>query len=137
MKDKTKDNLIYLGVAGTIAAAATFYVFYTDKTLGRIPEIPGPILWGIFSTPGILALILERFWAYRARRALWVILIVTASANVCVTSIAYFRKWNPPLIVWSTMTTLLLTVIFIVAQKYLASEQRGPRGSHPRTSAPD
>jgi hypothetical protein len=82
MKDTTKDNLIYLGVAGAIAAALTFYVFYTDKTTGRIPEIPMPLLWGIFSTPTILALILERFWAYRARHALWVILTPISDLNL-------------------------------------------------------
>jgi hypothetical protein len=107
-------------VAGTIAAVLVFYVFYTDKTMGRIPEIPGPLLSGIFSTPAILALILERFWGHRGRRALWVVLIVTASVNVSATSIAYFRHWNPPLIVSSTMTTLWVVVVFIVAEKYLA-----------------
>jgi hypothetical protein len=129
MKQKTKDNLIYLGVAGTIAAALTFYVFYTDETMGRIPEIPGPLLWGIFSTPGILALILERFWGHRRRWALWVILTVTASVNVSVASIAYFRQWNPPLIVWSTVTTLWVVAIFIVAEKYLAWESSGRKSS--------
>jgi hypothetical protein len=129
MKQKTKDNIIYLAVAGTIAAALTFYVFYTDKTMGRTPEIPGPLLWGIFSTPAILALILDRFWEHRRRYALWVILIVTAAVNVSVVSIAYFRQWNPPLIVWSTMTTLWVVVIFIVAGKLLVRERGGRRNS--------
>ncbi len=48
MKPTTKDNLIYLGVAGIIVAALVFYIFYTDRRMGKIPEIPGPILWGIF-----------------------------------------------------------------------------------------
>jgi hypothetical protein len=52
MKQKTKDNLIYLGVAGTIAAALTFYLFYTDKTMGRTPEIPGRCS-GAFSLPPV------------------------------------------------------------------------------------
>src|SRR5581483_7551583 len=107
MKPKTRDNLIYLAVGGTIAAAVTFYIFYTDRTMGRIPEIPGPLLWGILSTPGILALILERFWKHRRRRELWLILIVAAAINTSAMLVAYFRQWNPPLIVWSTMTTLL------------------------------
>jgi len=70
MKQKTKDNLIYLGVGLTIAAGFTIYMFYTERTTGRIQEIPGPILWGILSTPAIVALIFERFWEYRGRRSL-------------------------------------------------------------------
>lgn len=35
MKQKTKDNLIYLGVAGITVAALTSYIFYTDKTMGK------------------------------------------------------------------------------------------------------
>lgn len=84
MKQKTKDNLIYLGVAGTIVAALSYYIFYTDKTMGRIPKIPGPILWGVLSTPGIIALILERFWEHRRRLSLWVISGVVALINVSV-----------------------------------------------------
>ena len=122
MKQQTKDNLIYLGIAGTIAAALTFYIFYTDRTMGRIPQIPGPLLWGILSTPGILGLILERFWADRRRRALWVILIVAASINVSAMFAAYFWHWNPPVIVWSTMTGLWVVVVFVVVEKFLAWE---------------
>jgi hypothetical protein len=97
--------------------------------MGRIPEIPGPILWGILSTPIILALIVERFWGQRRRRALWVILIAAASINVSVASTAYFRQLNVPLIVWSTMTVLGVIIVFAVAEKYLASEASGRKSS--------
>jgi hypothetical protein len=127
MKQKTKDNLIYLGVAGTIVAALTFYVFYTDRTMGRIPEIPEPLLWGILSTPGIAALILERFWEHRRRPMLWVILIVTASINVSAMFAAYWRRWNPPVVVWSTMTVLWVIVVFVVAGRLLARGRSGRR----------
>ena len=54
MKEKTRDNLIYLGVGLTIAAAGIFYAFYTERTTGKIQQIPGSILWGILSTPVII-----------------------------------------------------------------------------------
>jgi CHASE2 domain-containing sensor protein len=125
MKQKTRDNLVYLGVAGTIAGVPAFYILYTDRTMGRIPKIPGPLLWGILSTPGIVALILERFWEHRRRRALWVILAVAASINVSTMLAAYSYRWNPPVIVWSTMTALWVVVVFVVAERSLAREHTG------------
>jgi len=124
MKQKTKDNLIYLGVAGTIVAALSCYIFYTDKTMGRIPKIPGPILWGVLSTPGIVALILERFWEHRRRLSLWVILGVVALINVSVMFIAYSSRWNPPVLVWSAATVLCLMAAFFVAGKILVRRAR-------------
>jgi len=125
MRQKTKDNLIYLGVGLTIAAGFTIYMFYTEKTKGRIQEIPGPILWGILSTPGIVALIFERFWEYRRRRSLWVVSIVAASINVLAVFVAYSFRWNPPVIVWSTMTVLWIIAVFIVAQKFVINNRGG------------
>jgi hypothetical protein len=122
MKQKTKDNLIYLGVGLTIAAGFTTYMFYIERTTGKIQEIPGPILWGILSTPGIVALIFERFWEHRRRRSLWVISIVTASINVSAMFVAHRFRWNPPVIVWSVMTVLWVTVALIVAQKFVARD---------------
>lgn len=119
MKQKTRDNLIYLGVAGTIAAALAFYIFYTDRAMGRIPTIPGPLLWGMLSTPGIVALILERFWEHRRQPALWVILIAAASVNISAMYAAYSLRWNPPVILWSTMTALWVIVVFGVAEKFV------------------
>jgi hypothetical protein len=119
MKQKTKDNLIYLGVGLTIAAGFTIYMFHTERTTGSIQEIPGPILWGILSTPGIVALIFERFWEYRRRRSLWVISIVAASINVLAVFVAYSFRWNPPVIVWSAMTGLWIIAVFILAQKFV------------------
>jgi hypothetical protein len=119
MKQKTKDNLIYLGIAGVIVAALTFYIFYTDRTMGRIPGVPGPILWGILSTPGIVALIFGQFWQFRRRRWLWVISIAAASINVLAIYLAYCLRWNPPVIVWSTMTVFWVTIVLIFAEKSL------------------
>jgi len=120
MKEKTRDNLIYLGVAGVIVAAFTLYGIYTVKTTGNVPNIPGPILWGILSTPCIVALILERFWKHRHRRALWAILIAAASINISAMVAAYRWQWNPPVIVWSTMTVLWVIVVFVAAEKFLS-----------------
>lgn len=125
MKQKTKDNLIYLGVAGVIVAALTFYILYTDRRMGRIPNIPGPILWGILSTPGIVALIMERFWRYRHRRSLWLICIVAAAINVLAMFTAYFLQWNPPVIVWSVMTVLGVIVVFVVTEKFVIRDSGG------------
>lgn len=104
MKEKTKDNLIYLGVGLAIVAGFTTYMFYTERKTGTIQEIPRPVPWGIFSTPGIVALMLEQFWEYRRRRGLWVALIAAASINVLAVWAVYSYGWDPPLIVWSTVT---------------------------------
>jgi hypothetical protein len=128
MKQKTKDNIIYLGVAGIIATAVALYVFYTDRTMGRIPSIPGSLLWGILSTPTIIALILERFWRDRRRLALWAILIAVASINISAMFAAYFWQWNPPILVWSTTTGLWVVAVFVVAEKVLAWERSERKG---------
>jgi peptidoglycan/LPS O-acetylase OafA/YrhL len=130
MKAKTRDNLIYLGVAGAVVAAFTLYGIYAVKTTGTVPDIPGSILWGILSTPGIVALILERFWKQRRRRLLWVILISVASINVSAVFAVYSWHWNPPIVVWSTGTGLSVVLVFVVADKLLAwnrSDRKSPR----------
>lgn len=119
MKQKTKDNLIYIGVAGIILAALIFYISYTDRTLGRIPEIPAPILWGIISTPGIVALIMERYWEYRHRGSLWAVSIIAAFLNVSGMVIAYSFRWNPPVLVWFAITFLYVILLFVVAEKFV------------------
>jgi len=124
MRHKTRGNIIYLVVAGTIVAALTFYVFYTDRTMGTIPDIPGPILWGILSTLGIVALILERFWKHRRRPALWFILLSSASINGAAMVAAYSWQWDPPVIVWSTTTGFWVVVVFVVAERILSRERR-------------
>jgi hypothetical protein len=129
MEHKTKDNPIYLAVAGTIAAALAFYLIYTDKTMGKRPTIPGPLLWGVLSTPGIVALILERFWQHRRLRALWIILIAAASINVSAMVAANSWQWNPPVILWSTMTALWVVVVFVVTEKLLSWERSNRKSS--------
>ena len=122
---KTRDNLIYLGVALAIVAAFTAYGVYAVKTTGEVPDIPGSILWGILSTPGIVALILERYWAHRHRRSLWVISIIAALINISGIVVAYSLRWNPPVIVWSVITVLYVIVAFIVAEKFVAHNHGG------------
>ena len=117
MKQRTKDNLIYLGVAGTIAAALGFYVFYTDAKLGRIPDIPGPILWGILSTPGIVAIIFEQYWEYRRSHSLWAVAAITVLLNVTAVVVAYRIHWEPPVLVWSGLTVICLILVFAAANK--------------------
>jgi FtsH-binding integral membrane protein len=129
MKQRTRDNFIYLGVGGIIVGALTFYVFYTDRTMGRIPKIPGPLLWGIFSTPGIVALILERFWEHRRRPALWGILVVAASTNVSAIFIAHRLHWNPPIVVWGFATGFCLIAVLLAVKKFMA------RGSSDRKNS--
>ena len=126
MKPKTRDNLIYVGVALTIVAGFTTYMFYGEGTTGTIRDIPGPILWGILSTPGIVALVLEGFWRYRRRRALWIILAVMAAINISVVTIAYCRGWNPPVLVWSMVTGASMVPIFVLTSKLLGVEGSDP-----------
>jgi hypothetical protein len=121
MKQKTRDNLIYLGVGLGVAGAGIFYAFYTERTTGTIQQIPGPILWGILSTPGIVGLVLEGFWKYRRRPALWIILAVMAAINISVVTIAYFRGWNPPVLVWSMVTGACMVPIFALTSKLLGA----------------
>ena len=134
MKQKSKDNLVYLGVAGVIVGILAFYIFYTDKTMGRIPEVPGAILWGILSTPAILALVLEQFWGYRRRYELWLILLVLTVANVSTVFIAYHLHWNPPVVEWSTLTGLGIIVVFVVTNKVLTKENNQKNGTPTRAS---
>jgi hypothetical protein len=117
MKQKTRDNLIYLAVAGLIVGVLTFYIFYNDASLGRIPEIPGPILWGVLSTPAIIGLILERFWEYRYCRSLWLTVIATAVANGSTIFIAYSFNWKPPVLVWAALTLIFLTAGLVISKK--------------------
>ena|ERR1700682_3237959 len=129
MNEKTRDNLIYLGVAGAIVGALALYGIYAVKTTGKLPNIPGPLLWGILSTPVIVALILERFWKHRRRPVLWVILIAAASINISAMVAAYSWQWNPPVILWSTMTALWVVVVFVVAEKFLSWERTDRKSS--------
>jgi hypothetical protein len=123
MRQKTKDNLIYVGVGLIVAAGFTIYMFYTERTTGTIQQIPGPILWGILSTPCIVALIFERFWQFRRRLLLWVISIIAGSINVLAMFVAYFFRWNPPVLVWSGMTVLWVIAVFVVAQKVVTRDR--------------
>lgn len=123
MKQKTKDNLIHLGVAGAIVAAGTTYLFYVEGKTGSLPEISGPILWGIFSTPGIVALVLEQYWAFRGRIALWVILFVAGALNTLVVYVAYVVQWDPRAIVWGAISGLLATGTLIVAGRVLIPDR--------------
>jgi hypothetical protein len=123
MKQTTRDNFIYLGVAGVVVALLALYVFYTDHTMGRIPKIPGPILWGMFSTPVIVALVLERFWQYRRRYTLWIVSFVSALVNVAVIVVAYLLRWQAPLIVWSTATVAYVAITFFVTEKLMNGDR--------------
>lgn len=121
MKPRTRDSLIYLSVGLGIVAAVAIHMFYTERVTGTIQPIPMPILWGIVSTPGIVALILGQFWNQRRRPMLWAILTVVAAINVSVVAAAYCWRWNPPLIVWSLITGGLIVPVFVAADKLLAS----------------
>jgi hypothetical protein len=125
MEQKTKDNLIYLSVAGAVGGALTFYIFYADRTLGRIPDISGPILWSVLSTPVIVALLVAQFWVHRRRLWLWVLSFVAGSVNVVAMFVAHRFGWNPPVIVWSATTGFWVMVVFFVAGKFANEDRSG------------
>ena len=144
MKQKTRDNLIYLGVGLAIVAGLVTYMFYGEGTTGTIRDIPGPILWGILSTPITVALILEGFWRYRRRPTLWIILAVIAAINISIVTVAYFRDWNAPVLVWSMLTGACMVPIFVLTSKLLGTEasaatkysRRRPRSGPPASGLP-
>jgi hypothetical protein len=111
--------LIYVGVGLTIALGFATYMLWSERITGRIPEIGGPILWGILSTPGIVAIPLDQFWEFRRRPLLWVILAVTATLNLVGISIAHALRWNPPVIMLSIITVPWFTIVTIVAGKLI------------------
>lgn len=91
---------------------------------GRIEPIPGPILWGLLSTPVIFALILERYWKYRRRRSLWIISGAAGLANIAAMLVAFSLGWSPPVLVWSAATVFYLMGAFFVAEKILVQNRR-------------
>jgi hypothetical protein len=129
MKQKTKDNLIYVGVGLTIALGLATYILWSERITGRIPQIGGPILWGLITTPGMVALLLDQFWEFRRRPLLWVILAVAATLNLVGIFIARAFRWNPPVIMWSIITVPWFTFVIIVAGKLINPKRiRVPRG---------
>jgi|SRR5271168_2441719 len=119
MEQSTRDNLIYLSVALCIVAAFAAYGIYTIKTTGAMPDIPGPILWGVVSTPVIVALMMERFWPYRRQPLLWASCLVAAAVNATATFVAYSFRWSPPVIVWSVLSVLWVIFVYAVTEKVL------------------
>jgi hypothetical protein len=73
----------------------------------------------MFSTPVIIALVFERFWQFRRRLSLWVVAIIAAAGNVLSIFFANSHGWNPPLLVWSTMTGLWVTAVLVVAGRFV------------------
>jgi hypothetical protein len=64
-------------------------------------------------------LIFEQFWQHRRQRSLWVISIIAALVNVAAMFIAYSFRWNPPVIVWSTVTVIWVIFVFFVAKNLI------------------
>lgn len=115
LSEKTRDNLIYLGVGVAIAGALAFYIFYTEKTTGDLPDFPGHLFWGILSTPLVAALLFEQFWEFRRRRSLWVVALVAASLNVLAIFVVHAYGWDPPAGVWAAITGALVTLAILAA----------------------
>lgn len=125
MKQRAKDNLIYVGVGLTIVLGFATYMLWSERITGTIPKIGGPILWGILTTPGIVALLLDQFWESRRRPLLWIILAVAATLNLLGIFIANAFRWNPPVILWSIITVPWFTIVIIVAGKLIHPKPSG------------
>ena len=124
MKPSTKDNLTYLTIALLIVAALVFYIFYTERTTGRIQEIAGPVLWGIISTSGIVALLFNQFWAFRRRPLLWAITAVVALLNGTSLILADSVRWNPRVVVWGAITLIWVYIGFFAGEKLFARSRQ-------------
>ena len=111
--------MIYLSVALAIALAFAFYGFYTDRTFGRAREIPGPILWGIFSTPTIVGLLFERYWQSRKRVTLWIVSAFAAGINVAVMFAAYIHQWELSIGVLFLGTAAWIIIVFFAAGLFM------------------
>lgn len=123
MKTATRDNLIYLTVALGIVGALVAYMFVSERVTGSVRPIPGAVLWGLLSTPVIVALIFERFWSQRRRARLWFVALVAGAINIAVIAASYYRGWRAPILVWSTMTALLFGLAMTVIKKVLQNEK--------------
>jgi phosphatidylserine synthase len=124
MKSTTRDNLVYIGVALAVAAGFIFHMFYTERTTGKIQTLPGPVLWGILSTPGIAALILERYWKYRRQRWLWFLSCAAALINIGAILVALALRWSPPVLLWSVATVVYVMLAFRVADSIVVRENK-------------
>ena len=122
MKERTRDNLIYLGVALVVAGGFIGPIFYFDATRGTIPEIPRGLIWGILSTS--VALVLEQFWKKRRQRAVWMGCCAIAVGNVCFVSVIY-RTWtNVPLVLLAFVSAVLLTFAITLLRRFVDPGKR-------------
>ena len=119
MKVRTRDNLIYLGVALLVAGGFVGPLLYFDATRGTILEIPRGLIWGILSTLGSVALVLEQFWKERGQRAVWIGCCAIAIGNVCFVSVVY-RTWtNVPVVLLAFVSAVLLTFAITLLRRFV------------------
>lgn len=121
MNPKLRDNIVYLSVGAFLFAALATFVFYSAETKGKIPDIPGVILWAAISTPVLLALIFERFWEFRKRWSFWILATVTLCGNFGLILIGEKSPLQPPLLVWTLLSMIWIFIIFRVGQGLFTS----------------
>lgn len=119
MKERTRDNLIYLGVGLVVVAVAYGTMFYHGATRGTIPEIPDAVLWGTISTLMFFALFLEQFWQERRRRLVWAGCGAVIIGNVCFVGVV-FRFWpDIPIVLMAFVSGVLLTLFVTLLRWFI------------------
>ena len=127
MKPGTRDSLIYLAVGLGAVMMLVAYIFGAERMFGRILEIPGPILWGIISTPIGLGLILERYWEQRRTFTVWAACVLVAAVNLSLMAAAYVYRLDFPALVWSTATVVWVTVVLLATERFLPRDGKAGR----------
>jgi hypothetical protein len=80
MNDKTRDNLLYLGIAIGIVAIAAFPIFYAVSQGKDIPVFPLKSVWLVFSTVVLTAFLVQNL--IKRRLKFWRALLLALSVAI-------------------------------------------------------
>jgi drug/metabolite transporter (DMT)-like permease len=130
MKQRARENFIYLGVALLVVGVFCGPLLYLAVTRRTVPDVPMVLIWGTVSTLGILALLLDHFWKERRQPAVWVGCSVITIANICFVWIVY-RNWRTvPLVLLAFVSALLLTLAVTLLRRVMLRYQKSNNAEH-------